>query len=523
MASPLPTLLHRTYARIRSGTVAKRAAAGLLLWALSAVFLTSCKAITESTRFGKDYITRHWARAKEPSRPPRAIVKVPLPTIPGAKYVNNDQLCQVCHKAYVEAFEGNVHRNQQCEACHGPASKHLGTRGVGEGTILSFRNLKKAEKSEVCAQCHEHTTCDPGSEWRSSKHAHQGVACTDCHVRNHYNVPTDLPITDPDLAVTETANWAKLVSQRLSDELEDVDGSATAVEGVGDDALKPKPARPSLRGTSNNLGAIAPYVCYRCHDEKYDLERVAHPHQVNGPHMFNCETCHNPHGNVLEHSKQELCLQCHADAPTSAWHSSLHHSVGVLCTDCHDPHANANVPQVVAVSHTSISRPPRLPMSVDEPNACYKCHPEQFSQSHLPSHHPILEGKMSCSDCHDPHGETEKNLKAETVNMLCYKCHADKQGPFVHQHAPVEEDCSICHNPHGTVTNNLLHQPATFLCLRCHTGHRSPPADHFGIGTSDIDNLPYQRPILFTDCTQCHTQVHGSDLPSQLREGALFR
>jgi DmsE family decaheme c-type cytochrome len=197
--------------------------------------------------------------------------------------------------------------------------------------------------------------------------------------------------------------------------------------------------------------------------------------------------------------------------------------VGVACTDCHNPHPDANINKLANISHTSIQRAQRLPMSVDEPNACYKCHQEQFAQSHMPSHHPILEGKMTCSDCHDPHGRAERNLRADTVNMVCYKCHADKQGPFVHQHAPVEEDCSICHNPHGTVANNLLHQPVTFLCLRCHTGHRSPPSDHFGMGTSDIDNLPYQRAVLFTDCTQCHSQVHGSDLPSQLRQGAFMR
>ncbi len=110
------------------------------------------------------------------------------------------------------------------------------------------------------------------------------------------------------------------------------------------------------------------------------------------------------------------------------------------------------------------------------------------------------------------------------MNLTCYKCHADKQGPFVYQHAPVEEDCSICHNPHGTVANNLLHQPTTFLCLRCHSGHRAdPPSDHFGIGTSDIDGFDWQRSILYTDCTQCHSQIHGSDLPSQQRTGAFLR
>jgi DmsE family decaheme c-type cytochrome len=102
--------------------------------------------------------------------------------------------------------------------------------------------------------------------------------------------------------------------------------------------------------------------------------------------------------------------------------------------------------------------------------------PRSLPEMSLPSHHPIREGKMSCSDCHDPHGQREGNLNAESLNLTCYKCHADKQGPFAYEHPPVTENCNICHEPHGTVTNNLLKQPATFLCLRCHTGHRAGPA-----------------------------------------------
>ncbi len=65
---------------------------------------------------------------------------------------------------------------------------------------------------------------------------------------------------------------------------------------------------------------------------------------------------------------------------------------------------------------------------------------------------------MVCSDCHDPHGQQNDNIKAEglNVNQLCYKCHADKQGPFAHPHPPVTENCAYCHSPHGAVANNLL-------------------------------------------------------------------
>ena len=146
---------------------------------------------------------------------------------------------------------------------------------------------------------------------------------------------------------------------------------------------------------------------------------------------------------------------------------------------------------------------------------------------------------MICSDCHDGHGQAKDNLKTETVNALCYECHAEKQGPFVWEHAPVTENCCHCHNPHGAVANNLLHQPTTFLCLRCHTPHSTHGSSpqclrcHFanghvfdvGGGPRDptVPTTPALREALFTDCTQCHKQIHGSDLAVGFECGHSFR
>jgi DmsE family decaheme c-type cytochrome len=136
---------------------------------------------------------------------------------------------------------------------------------------------------------------------------------------------------------------------------------------------------------------------------------------------------------------------------------------------------------------------------------------------------------MVCSDCHDSHGQAKGNLKEDSVNELCYECHAEKEGPFVYEHAPATENCAICHEPHGTVTNSLLRQPTTFLCMRCHSAHSThnrsqncrrchfPNADDTNVGGGPLDPMiptnPTIRAALFTDCTQCHTQIHGSDLP----------
>ena len=185
------------------------------------------------------------------------------------------------------------------------------------------------------------------------------------------------------------------------------------------------------------FGGRAPNICYRCHCDKQEMQQIAGPHQICGPNGFNCTTCHDPHGKLKEETRKDLCLTCHQGSPTMAWHSSTHNINGVACTDCHNPHPKADVPQFVNISHETIKRPLRLTMSVQQPEVCYKCHPQIYGKNALPSHHPIKEGKMVCSDCHDAHGQTTDNLREPTINLLCYKCHAEKQGPFAIEHPPV--------------------------------------------------------------------------------------
>jgi len=428
-------------------------------------------------------------------------VRAALPKVEGAEYVNDDELCGSCHSGYASSFAAkNVHRNNGCESCHGPASKHLETKGKEPGMIFSFKKVGSAVRAEACLKCHEENRCSAGAQWRTSKHAHCGVSCTDCH-NAHYDVPAGTPVvTEPKDARFEPRGEPIVATDYHTTAYQDA--------GAGPSPGGKKSDLPSLRGTSHNLGAVAPYTCYRCHSQTRHLQEVAGPHQICGPNGFNCTTCHNAHGQIREESRKDLCLQCHNGTPTMAWHSSSHDLNRVACTDCHNPHPSRRVPQFVGIDRTSITRPKRMPMSVEEPEACYKCHPRILGLNSLQSHHPIKEGKMVCSDCHDAHGQLEKNLKAESVNLVCWKCHADKQGPFVYEHPPVTENCSICHEPHGTVANNLLRQPVTFLCLRCHNGHRGSHGN--GVRTG-LDSRTYLQQAYYTDCTNCHKTIHGTD------------
>lgn len=479
---------------------------GLLFVCLLVVTAISCRA---PQRARTDVSTTDQAPYGPNPVPPwqevsTASLNVPIPTIADAEYVNDDSLCMTCHETYVKSFQHNLHRETSCEQCHGPASRHLTTRGQEPGTIFNFKALTPPERSELCLKCHEQNACSPGGLWRSSPHAAHGVSCTDCHT-SHYNVKPGTPATS--LAQGNQSDTdGRVVELASMEELPPVDMAV-------------------IRAESKHMGAVTPHICFRCHSNMAQQYATGAAHQICGAVGFDCTTCHDPHGKVRAETRTDLCLQCHNNnSPTMAWHSSTHANYGVGCTDCHSPHPNMNVPQVLNIQHTNIQRAPRSPMAVNEPFVCYKCHADIYAQTSMPSHHPIKEGKMTCSDCHDAHGQTQDNLREPTVNLVCYKCHAEKQGPFAYEHPPVTEDCGICHNPHGTVANNLLHQPTTFLCLRCHTGHRKGPDFHDAAHMQDVGMAaPSQQAAYYSDCTQCHSQIHGSDLPSPHLPNAKLR
>jgi hypothetical protein len=49
-----------------------------------------------------------------------------------------------------------------------------------------------------------------------------------------------------------------------------------------------------------------------------------------------------------------------------------------------------------------------------------------------------------------------------------------------------------------------------FLCLQCHLGHRASTATTGPAGDTARDN----KGAFYTRCTDCHSQIHGTDLPS---------
>jgi DmsE family decaheme c-type cytochrome len=273
--------------------------------------------------------------------------------------------------------------------------------------------------------------------------------------------------------------------------------------------------------------------CTRCHDEGGDFPVLAIGKTRHGvktdARTPTCTSCHgesethmNKPAGVTERPRPTVlfrgshksspdaqngqCLACHqSDAKRSHWMGSTHQSRDVSCTSCHQVHT----------AHDKVRD------KQAQPEVCFACHKEQRTQVNKPSHHPIPEGKMACSDCHNPHGSVgPKLMKRDSVNDTCYTCHMEKRGPFVHAHEPVTEDCSNCHNPHGTTAENMLKARPPFLCHQCHTPHGGQVLQLQGQGqsasvlsgiTSGKSGINY---TMARGCVNCHTQVHGTNNPS---------
>ncbi len=292
--------------------------------------------------------------------------------------------------------------------------------------------------------------------------------------------------------------------------------------------------------------AVGADTCLACHDEVgAAFQRSTHGALASferaGQHA-GCEACHGPGSahaesgdaasirsfkNLGASEASTVCVTCHRRDKALDWAASDHAMSGVGCTNCHTIHRPRRVvpgPIVEAARAAHATAPPeRASLAASETELCLNCHREQRAKLNYSSHHPVREGRMTCSSCHEVHGSTVRAVRSnERVNDLCYRCHAGKQGPFVFEHQPVQESCTTCHEPHGTLANNLLKQGEPFLCLQCHEMHfhnarvglASPFYLPAGGSTNPNGVLGFQQ-AFGTRCTACHSRIHGSDLPSQ--------
>jgi DmsE family decaheme c-type cytochrome len=259
-------------------------------------------------------------------------------------------------------------------------------------------------------------------------------------------------------------------------------------------------------------------MCGVCHEDiSLAFSKTPHgqiPGAANGVWQGReCEACHGPGASHAESADAALifrfsnapagrtnqtCLECHNGQETQRGRlMGAHYRNSLDCTSCHSVHHSGQ----------------RSLLTAESNQLCSSCHLSERAAFKRPFTHRLEQKAIDCVDCHNPHGgPPPASMQRFAANDLsCFRCHADKRGPFPFEHAPVKlESCASCHEPHGSANPRMLiRHDVSQLCLECHTLTMSnpggpPPAFH------DL------RSARFRNCTICHSKIHGSFINEDL-------
>ena len=305
-------------------------------------------------------------------------------------------------------------------------------------------------------------------------------------------------------------------------------GFSQAALSAEKEAPKPAPAAKEAPKQAAAATYVGTEVCKACHVPAFEkfsttvMGKIFLHNPRNETEKQACENCHGPGSNhvaagggkgvggMLTFRKDsgesadrqnEPCLTCHQRGIQTYWKASPHASRGMACVNCH------TLMEKTTDRHQLVKVSDRTPFFTKQAQneLCGTCHLQRRAQLLRSSHMPLREGKITCTDCHNPHGTPNPaQLKQNSVNENCYTCHTERRGPFLYEHPPVFENCANCHEPHGSVNDRLLKVTDPRLCTQCHmsTGHPSNPR-----GRNSV--FFFNR-----SCTNCHSQVHGSNHPA---------
>lgn len=265
--------------------------------------------------------------------------------------------------------------------------------------------------------------------------------------------------------------------------------------------------------------AITSLQCGDCHDaEVAAILRGPHATIARRDVTF-CAACHGDPAAHLESASADdirggdelakwsgeqqaaACARCHAsDFP--AWRQAAHLNEG-LCWGCHASEATHGEGALIQpVQPVTAQQGRRRTFEL-----CTSCHRDVALQSRMAYHHPVESGLVGCTSCHDIHGRSVPTAMEVVSDQACLACHEEQKGPFLFEHAAMDEGCSNCHAPHGSPHRGQLRTAGSATCIGCHAQSNFP-----GVGAAFHDFLLSGG----GRCWDCHSDVHGSNTTPDL-------
>jgi predicted CXXCH cytochrome family protein len=253
-------------------------------------------------------------------------------------FQNWNSRCAVCHSTGLEknyASSTNTYKttwqeiNVACEACHGPASRHLAwaqgnrePKDRGFAFSLQDRGVFGPDKSDNIRTF---------SRLDGSRPQTQVETCAACHARR----------------------------------------------GELSDFKAGQPFADQFRLSMVEPGLYFPDGQVRDEDYVYGSFLQSKMHQAG----VVCTNCHEPHSGQVRADDNTLCTQCHVSAvfDRQEHHRHAPGSAGSSCVNCHMPVATY---MVVDDRHDHSFRvpEPRLTLELGTPNTCNQCHSDHDAQ-----------------------------------------------------------------------------------------------------------------------------------------------
>ncbi len=230
-----------------------------------------------------------------------------------ATYAGSD-ICQGCHEDIFKGFQRNRHHaveidkkrgwsEKACEACHGPASKHVESMSAAD--IFNPAKAPAGKVDQTCLKCHANQATHVGRI--QGGHGRNGVSCVGCHSMHKgesASIVNAKPAKINELCTQcHASTWAqfqKPFKHRLPENAMSCVDCHNPHGGI----------RPKL---IQSVNANEP-GCIKCHGDKRGPFTFEHaPVKLEG-----CSACHEPHGSanprmLVRHEERFLCLECHAN------------------------------------------------------------------------------------------------------------------------------------------------------------------------------------------------------------------
>ena len=200
---------------------------------------------------------------------------------------------------------------------------------VGDVNLMKGMKVdrKLSAQAVECIECH--TKESPGivNDWKSSRHAHAGVSCVDCH-----NVPADNPMAIKAAHPKDSTNHVSmLVSSKTCAKCHEKEVAEFNQSGHARGGVQMFAKKPMLELMYHYEGADHPDLkdapaitgCIQCHGSVIKMDSAGKPLKETWPNfgigtaypdggIGSCVACHSRHKfDIVEARKPEACASCH--------------------------------------------------------------------------------------------------------------------------------------------------------------------------------------------------------------------